>query len=106
MKKVEVTVKVSPEKFEELQTRNPYTRNEGEFTRFKVKGVEYEFRKRFAKNVDRGNILDVRQNGLYIGATSIDMPYCLRKEARELVKRMHICDCTGCQARRKQELKP
>ena len=106
MKKVEVTVLVSKDEFAGLRMRSPYVRNEGPFTSFRVKGVAYEFRKRFAKNVDRGNILDVRHSGEYIGATMIDLPYVLRKEAREFIQRMGGCDCKSCRARRRKGLKP
>ena len=85
---------------------NPYVRNEGPFTPLKVGGVQYEFRKRFTRNVDGGNILDVRHKEKYIGATSIDMPYTLRKEARELIRRMVGCPCHNCVTRRRRGLKP
>ena len=83
-----------------------FKRNNGKFTSFIVRGKKYEFRKRFVKNMDGGNILDMRYGGQYIGATSIDMPYNLRKEAREFILREEQCDCAGCKRRRKAGLKP
>lgn len=92
---------------------NPYKINEGPFTSFIVTGVKYKFRKRFVRNVDRGNILDVWQLGkyafqkdMYIGGTSIDLPYCLRKEARRFVLGIHDCTCDNCVAARKAGRKP
>lgn len=85
---------------------NPYITNTGPFTPFKVKGIQYEFRKRFAKNVDGGNILDLRHKEKYIGATSIDMPYVLRKEAADLIRRMSGCPCKECKIRRRRGLRP
>jgi hypothetical protein len=83
--------------------KNLYAINDGKLTPFEVNGVAYTFRKRFVKNVDNGNILDIQQNGIHIGATSIDMPYILRKEAREFIVRMENCHCDNCKKRKRRQ---
>ena len=79
---------------------NPYVKNNGHFTKFVVRGITYSCRKRFKDDVGEGNILDVRHNGMYIGATGLDAPYDMVQEAKDFVGRLRGCSCECCIVRR------